>query len=70
MGRRAQRLPRQELAHSGGTELPERYLTEELPGIGGTIKERVEDFCEMCGNYVFIQKKPILLLKMVLPGLE
>ena len=25
--------------------MPERYLTEELPGIGGTIKERVEDFC-------------------------
>ena len=24
--------------------LPERYLTEDLPGIGGTIKEQVEDF--------------------------
>jgi len=24
--------------------LPERYLTADLPGIGGTIKERVEDF--------------------------
>jgi tRNA pseudouridine13 synthase len=24
--------------------LSERYLTEDLPGIGGTIKERVEDF--------------------------
>ncbi len=25
-------------------ELTERYLTQDLPGIGGTIKERVEDF--------------------------
>ena len=24
--------------------MPERYLTEDLPGIGGTIKEQVEDF--------------------------
>jgi len=24
--------------------LTERYLTEDLPGIGGAIKERVEDF--------------------------
>jgi tRNA pseudouridine13 synthase len=24
--------------------LPERYLTQDLPGIGGTIKEQVEDF--------------------------
>ena len=24
--------------------MPERYLTEDLPGIGGTIKEHVEDF--------------------------
>lgn len=23
----------------------DRYLTDDLPGIGGTIKERVEDFC-------------------------
>ena len=27
-----------------GTHLTERYLTDGLPGIGGTIKERVEDF--------------------------
>ena len=27
-----------------GFALSERYLTEDLPGIGGTIKERVEDF--------------------------
>ena len=29
--------------HRGGV-LPERYLTQDLPGIGGTIKEHVEDF--------------------------
>ena len=29
---------------SRGSALPERYLTDDLPGIGGTIKQRVEDF--------------------------
>ncbi len=28
----------------GGAHLTERYVTDDLPGIGGTIKEQVEDF--------------------------
>lgn len=28
----------------GGVHLKQRYLTDDLPGIGGTIKEQVEDF--------------------------
>ena len=37
-------LLRFEAQASGGSPLPERHLTQDLPGIGGTIKERVEDF--------------------------